>query len=233
VSAATARRYLDRLERDGLVVRTHGGCVVAPGALPRLRQGAGAEATRGERRAIAAAAADMIVDDQTVIISSGRTALEVARHLAVSGKRLTVISNALDAINALVDVEGIELIVLGGAVRPHMHSMLGHLTALGAREIRADRLVMGVPAFDPAHGLTSDHLPEVMTDRALADATYEVHLVAESSKFGHVKPALLLPLSRVHTIITDDGLSDDDAQLLIDAGPAVVRVSVSPADQDT
>jgi DeoR/GlpR family transcriptional regulator of sugar metabolism len=87
-----------------------------------------------------------------------------------------------------------------------MHSLLGHLTEQAAAELRADRLIMGIPAFDPDHGLTSDHLPEILTDRALRRMAREVILVADSSKYGRVEPALVLPLDDVDVLVTDEGL---------------------------
>jgi DeoR/GlpR family transcriptional regulator of sugar metabolism len=200
VSEATVRRGLRRLAASGAIVRTYGGAVAAhavpgPGSVDRLDQ----------RHRIGLAAAELIRDGETVVIGSGRTTLAVARQLTAR-RELTVITNALDVAMLLVDVPGVDVIVLGGSVRPGMHSLLGHLTEQAAAELRADRLIMGIPAFDPDHGLTSDHLPEILTDRALRRMAREVILVADSSKYGRVEPALVLPLDDVDVLVTDEGL---------------------------
>jgi DeoR/GlpR family transcriptional regulator of sugar metabolism len=95
-------------------------------------------------------------------------------------RRLTVITNALDVASVLIDRDGIELIILGGVVRPRMHSMLGHLAELALRELRADTLFMGIGALDPDHGLMNDSIPEILTDRALRRSAHRRH--ADSSK---------------------------------------------------
>ena len=62
-------------------------------------------------------------------------------------RELTVITNALDVASVLMDRPGIELVVLGGVVRPGMHSTLGHIAELALRELRADTLFMGIGAI--------------------------------------------------------------------------------------
>ncbi len=57
--------------------------------------------------------------------------------------------------------------MLGGVVRPRMHSLLGHLTEQACREMRADTLFMGIGAISLELGLMNDYMPEILTDRAL------------------------------------------------------------------
>ena len=154
---------------------------------PALRNAKDGDATAA-KRAIAVAAADLIEDGQTIAISSGSTTLELARRLV--DRRLTVITNALDVATVLVDREGIELIILGGVVRPRMRSMLGHLAELALGELRADTLFMGVGAIDPERGLMNDSVPEILTDRALRGSSRSCVVLADSSKFWQVAPGV-------------------------------------------
>lgn len=215
VSEATVRRDLRRLASAGGIVRTYGGAAVAAG--PRF----GIPANLAAKQRIGRTAAAMIGEGETVVISSGTTALEVARNL-VDRRQLTVITNALDVVQVLVDIPGIDLIVLGGSVRPHMHSMLGHVTELAIRELRADKLIFGITAFDPVHGLTSDHLPEILIDRGLRDMSRMVVVVADSSKFGRVERALVFELASVDVLVTDDGIAPAAVEAIKRAGPSVV-----------
>ena len=101
-----------------------------------------------------------------------------------------MITNALDIANVLLDRDGIELIVLGGVVRPRMHSMLGHLAELSSRELRADTLFMGIGAISLEQGLMNDSVPEILTDRALRRMSRSVVVLADASKFEQVAPGL-------------------------------------------
>ena len=172
------------------------------------------------KRAIAAAAADLIEDGQTIAISSGTTTLELAWRLA--DRRLTVITNALDVAAALLDRPAIELVVLGGVVRPGMHSTLGHLAELALRELRADTLFMGIGALSSEHGLMNDSIPEILTDRALRSAAHRCVVLADASKLGTVAPAFVFGLDRVDTLITDAGADAREVKAIEAHGVRVI-----------
>lgn len=217
VSEATVRRGLRRLAESGAVVRTYGGAVAAHTvashpSIDRL----------DERRRIGAAVADLIHDGDTVVMGSGRTVLEAARRLT-SRRELTIITNALDVANLVVDVPNIDLIVLGGSARPGMRSLLGHLTQQAAGELRADYLVMGIPAFDIEHGLTSDHLMEIQTDRTLHAIARQTIVAADSSKLGRMEPAHVMPLAEVDILVTDTDLPEAATMAIEGLGVRVVR----------
>jgi len=217
VGLATVRRDLRRLSAEGRIVRTYGGAAASgpPQADPSTIE------ALAEKRAIADAAAALVHDGQTIVISSGTTTLEFTRRL-VGRRGLTVITNALDAALALLDHEGIELIVLGGAVRPRIHSLLGHLTDLASEELRADMLFMGIPAISLEHGLLSDHMPEILTDRALRTMARSVVVLADSRKFNLVAPAFVFALEEVQTIVTDSGVPPETVAELERQGIRVI-----------
>ena len=73
-------------------------------------------------------------------------------------------------------------------LRPRMHSLLGHLTDLAANELRADTLFIGIPAISLEHGLMSDHMPEILRDRAMRRMVRDVVVLADSRKFERVAP---------------------------------------------
>jgi DeoR/GlpR family transcriptional regulator of sugar metabolism len=197
VTPSTIRRDLARLSADGAVVRTYGGAAVGP----RTGGKDAPDPRLAAKRAIGAAAAALVDDGQTIVISSGTTALELARRLV--DRRLTVITNALDVVGVLLDRPGIELVVLGGVVRHGMHSMLGHLPELALHELRADALFMGIGALSAEHGLMNDAIPEILTDRALRRASRACVVIADSSKLGAVAPAYVFGLEEVDTLVTD------------------------------
>lgn len=224
IGTATVRRDLERLAREGRLVRTYGGAALGARGLAGPEAG---EAT-AQKRAIGAAAAGMVSDGQTIVISSGSTTLELARRLTTR-RRLTVITNTLDVAEVLIDCEGIELIVLGGVVRPRMHSLLGHLTELAANELRADTLFMGIPAISLEHGLMSDHMPEILGDRAMRRMVREVVVLADSRKFERVAPAYVFGLDEVTTIVTDSGIPDLVRAALEERRVEVLVAAMAPA----
>ena len=224
VTAATVRRDLQALAREGRLLRTYGGATL--GDRRPVRDARSLEA----KRAIGAVASLLVTDGSTIAIGSGTTALELARRLV--DRRLTVITNALDVANELVDRAGIELILLGGSVRPRMHSMLGHLAEMATAELRADTLFMGIGAISIEHGLMNDSIPEILTDRALRRMARSVVVLADASKFEQVAAAYVFGLDEVDTIVTDWTLPAESVRELEARGVRVIVAGPEPAGAD-
>jgi DeoR/GlpR family transcriptional regulator of sugar metabolism len=224
VNDATVRRDLIRLEQTGKIVRTYGGAMPAGGFVGDD----GESADRGRKSQIGRAAAQLVEPGQSIVISGGSTTLDLARHLVLRTdlEELTVITNALPVVEVLVARPEFELIVLGGVVRPDMHSLLGHLTELACRELRADVLYMGAGALSLKRGVMNDHVPEILTDRALRRTADSVVVVADSAKFGRVAPAFVFDLEEVSTIVTDDGV---DPEIVADLEARGIGVVVAAA----
>ncbi len=209
ISEATARRDLEMLASAGKIQRVHGGAIAIPQAPPELpvleREVDQAEA----KQRIGLRTAGLIADGETVFLGSGTTVLQVARALR-DCRRTTVITNSLPVINTLADIPDITLVTLGGMLRASELSFIGHITEQALAEVRADKVVIGVRAIDIEQGLTNDYLPETMTDRAILNIGREVIVVADHTKFGRVSTAMLAPIQRIHTIVTDAHISPDD-----------------------
>lgn len=219
VGPSTIRRDLRRLARDQRLVRTYGGATIAnrtadggPGREPRAMS---------EKRRVAAAAARLVQDGQTIVVTSGSTAVEFA-HQLVDRTDLTVITNCIDVAQALLDRDGIQLVVLGGVLRPRLHSLLGHLTEQACQEMRADTLYMGIGAISLDQGLMNDYVPEVLTDRALRSIARSVVVMADATKFDQVAPARVFGLDEVDVIVTDSGVHQEVVEDLRKRGIQVV-----------
>lgn len=207
VSEATARRDLEALAESGKIQRVHGGAILAQQAPPespvQLRQREQAP----EKIRIGLMAASLVQDGETVFLGSGTTVLEAAH--ALRNHNITVITNSLPVVNVLAGLPNINLICLGGELRQSELSFIGHLTEQALREVRADKVLMGIRAISLEHGLTNDYLPETLTDRAILRAGREVILLADHTKFGRVATAWLADLRSVHTLVTDSGTPSD------------------------
>ncbi len=223
VTPSTIRRDLARLAGDGRLVRTYGGATLGARGARAAAAGSHADA----KRRIARAAAGLVEDGQTIAISSGTTTLEFARRIV--DRRLTVITNALDVVQVLIDLPGIELVVLGGVVRAGMHSTLGHLAELALRDLRADTLFMGAGGLGVDTGLMNDSVPEILTDRALRRSARACVVLADASKLGAVAPAFVFGLDQVTTLVTDDAADPADLEALRARG---VHVLVARAEGD-
>jgi DeoR/GlpR family transcriptional regulator of sugar metabolism len=217
IGRTTIRRDLRRLASDGRILRTHGAAAL-PG---QGGQDTGDLEALEEKRQIAVAATALVQDGQTIAISSGTTTLEFARRL-VGRSALKIVTNALSVVQVLLDQEGIELVVLGGVVRPRVHSLLGHLTELALNEVRFETFYMGIDAIGPDGSLMNAYMPEIMMDRAFRRVARSAVVLADARKFDRVAPAHMFDLVAGDTVVTDSRVRDQSVQALEERGVRVI-----------
>lgn len=201
-SEATIRRDLDDLEASGLLKRIHGGAVAVEAndleraVLRRFKQ------QEYEKRAIARAAAQRVVDGDTIFLSSGSTTLHMVPHLKAK-HGITVVTNSLPVVNGLVNFPECKAVVVGGLVRGSELSLIGHVAVRTLEELRADKVFMGAEAIHPDHGITNSDLDDTMTDRAIVKISPQIIVLADHGKFNRVHASFWGPLEMVQLIITD------------------------------
>lgn len=207
VSAATARRDLEALAEQGKIRRYHGGALALREAPPEPPAMQRRSEQKEEKARIGAAAAALVQDGDTVFLSSGTTVLEVARGLR-ERRRLTVITNSLPVMNALADLEDLTLLCLGGVLRRSELSLVGPVAEQAVREVRADKVIIGLRGLDLDHGLTNADLQETRIDRIMLEAAREVIVVADHTKLARASMARVAPIDVVDMLVTDTQAPD-------------------------
>src|SRR6185295_4626932 len=205
VSAVTVRGDLDALSQSGAVVRSHGGALKRVGALQDVPLNVKETLHHGEKVRIGHAAAQMVRDNEIVILDSGTTTAEVARHLKfLKLKSLTVITNALNIAMELADLPHLRVIMIGGILRQTSYSLVGPHAEHTLKGLSADRVFLGVDGLDVEIGLTTPDVLEAQLNAMMIQVAREVVVVADSSKFARRNLSVIAKLDRVHKIVTDD-----------------------------
>ncbi|ATW47096.1 DeoR/GlpR family DNA-binding transcription regulator [Streptomyces xantholiticus] len=222
VTAETVRRDLKALDRAGLVRRVHGGAIPA-GHLdfePDLAERDAVAADEKER--IARAALAELPVDGSIILDAGTTAARLAADLPVDSP-LTVVTHALPVAARLADHPGIALHLVGGRVRHRTRAAVDAWALRAYAEIKADVVFLATNGFAVDGGLTTPDLAEAAVKRAAIAAARRVVLLADSAKFGQQHFARFGDLADVDLLITDTGLSLEDARAIEAQGTEVVR----------
>lgn len=206
ISASTVRRDLAEMEQEGLLSRVHGGAVVLAGESEPLEPDQphrSAERAEQKRR-IGAAAAALVPNHGTVLISGGTTTEAMVGHLG-DRQGLTVVTNSLPIAGTLARHPAVTVVVLGGLLRHLEQSLLGHLTEQALAEFQIDQVFTGAFGVDAEIGLTGAHVREAQTDRSLLHAGTRLAVLADSRKIGRRGPIRLAPVHRIGTLVTDAG----------------------------
>jgi DeoR/GlpR family transcriptional regulator of sugar metabolism len=205
VSSDTIRRDLRELDALGLLRRVHGG------ALPRHGD-ASPFATRARhapeaKASIARRAAACVSDGQVVVLDGGTTTLELARALR-HDLRASVITTSPPIALELADRPGLEVIVVGGTLRPNALVTVGAAAIEALRVIRADIVFLGVCGLHPEIGVTTEDLEERHVKATMIDGAAEVVALADHDKLGTAMPAVVAPMRAVTQLVTDADVDD-------------------------
>ena len=114
VSTQTLRKDLNFLDEKGICTRSSGGAILRRGALSPTEQAIDVKRAlyADEKMRIGKTAAALIENDESVLLDSGTTTLQVARHIAPAAA-LVVVTNDVGIMNELVTREGVQLVFLG------------------------------------------------------------------------------------------------------------------------
>lgn len=221
ISEVTIRADLRLLEEKGLLTRFHGGAA-RPGS--NLAETENQEVMLEDRyqlasdpkKRIAKAAAALIKEGMTVILDSGSTTLLIAEEL-VNMNNITVITNSLPAAFTLSDNKDITLVVCGGTVRHKTHSMHGTIAERSLQGICADLMFVGADGIDATHGITTFNEGYSISS-VMAAAAHKVIAVLDATKFNRRGFNQVLPMEKIHCVMTDSEIAQSDIAALAETG---------------
>ncbi len=222
VSVMTIRRDLADLEKSKYIKRVYGGAVLNEDELNKPYFPRAAINSFIKDR-IAAKAAELIKDDDTIILDLGTTVLQLSRHLG-DKKRLSVVTCSLPAINELEKYPDITVYSLSGELKRDNHAFLGSNTENELARFCADIAFIGVAGISDKFGLTNFYHQTASVCAKIIQQAKRVVLLADSSKFDKVKPAVVGTLSDIDTIITDTDIPERYLSIFNDLGIEVIQV---------
>ncbi|ASS98007.1 MULTISPECIES: DeoR/GlpR family DNA-binding transcription regulator [Geobacillus] len=208
VSTMTIRRDLAFLEREGKVVRTHGGAIHPQSLIQETPYSAKKEKNIGQKQAIARKAVEFIPENASIILDSGTTTFEVAK-LIKHREDLTVVTNDIKIAAELME-SSLKVIVTGGELQNQIGTLYGWPTQELLKNIRADLFFLGAHAVDVTSGVTAPTFEKSLIKKLMMQAAESTWLLVDSSKFNQKSFSLVCPLSELEGIITDTGLHQED-----------------------
>ncbi|MFD2263846.1 DeoR/GlpR family DNA-binding transcription regulator [Lacibacterium aquatile] len=201
VTPQTIRKDLNDLCDQKLLSRVHGGAILTSG-IENLGYQARRMIASDEKRAIGAAAAELISDKTSLLINIGTTTEEVARAL-IDHQELLVITNNLNVAMTLYPYPKIDVIVAGGPVRKSDGAVIGAAAIDLIRQFKVDTAVIGASAIDEDGALLDFDYREVRVAQAIIENARRVILVADRTKLDRTAPVRIGHLSQVQVFVTD------------------------------
>lgn len=215
VTEVTIRQDLEKLDKDGLVVREHGGAFLKNIEDQVRTFSLANQENMDKKERIALKCLEFIESGDSIILDSGSTTTEIAKKLK-GFKNLRVITNALNIAMLLGAEPGIEVIVTGGEFKPPTLSLTGQKAADFFNGINVNKLFLATAGISLKAGLTYPSISDLVVKKAMIDTADTTYLVADSTKIGKSSFASLGALSLINYIITDAGIEEKHKQLFHD-----------------
>jgi DeoR/GlpR family transcriptional regulator of sugar metabolism len=206
VSTVTIRKDLVELERQGLLVRAHGGALAADRNRAERAFDIRERLQRDEKEAIGVLAAGLVVDGESIALDASTTALAMARHLKVARPwaNLTVITNGLRIAAELAGYPGITVVMPGGFVRWEALSVVGPLGDGLFRKVNVQKAFMGAAGFTLASGLSDATPEEAQIKRLMVSGAHEVIAIVDHTKWQRAAFATFCRTDELTTVLSDD-----------------------------
>jgi DeoR/GlpR family transcriptional regulator of sugar metabolism len=230
VNASTIRRDLEKLERQNLLRRVHGGAVqldtlsystYAYDLTFQENMGKQVE----EKTRIALAAMKLIESGDTLALSPGTTTTHLARCIRQAQiPNLTVVTNAVNIAMELIGVKGLTLTLTGGLLLPDFFALVGPMAEQNLGQMYVARAFIGVTGFSPEYGLTGPNQLEAITHRVTIQRAQQTVVLVDHTKLGRVALHAIAPTSSIHTIVTGHEAPPEIVAKVRDLGINVIEV---------
>jgi DeoR family transcriptional regulator, aga operon transcriptional repressor len=205
VSEVTIRKDLRYLEKRNILIRSRGGAMkqsivnVDLSIYDRRRQNIKL------KEAIGTAAANIVMSGETILLDTGTTIMEMAKHLPKKID-LTVITNSVDITFRLAEYPNIRVIMPGGMLRRNSLALVGEQAAESLRSFYCDKYFLSADGVDIKKGMLTTNIEEASLARINIKNSRKVFLLVDSSKFQCKGTTAIAPLTDIDTLITDSGI---------------------------
>ncbi len=215
VSDMTVRRDLDALEEAGLLDKVHGGATARsersadePGFVVKSLR------NTQEKRAIAAAAAELALPGTAIGIAAGTTTWQLAYHL-VDVADLIVVTNSIRVADVFhQNKRSDRTVILTGGIRTPSDALVGSVAASALRTLHLDNVFMGSHGMSARNGFTSPNMNEAETNRAFIEASDQLVVLADHTKWDVTVLSSFASLEDADVVISDTRLPASAIEIL-------------------
>ncbi len=205
VSNVTIRKDLSQLEEYGLILRSHGSARLVQDVRSIPSVSSRLEARSEEKDHIAAKAAELIREGDSVCIDAGSTNLFLARK--IYNFQINVITNNLEIMKVLADSRDVSLTTLGGKFRQEGGSFIGPLTEDALGQLQFDIAFIGARAFTADGEFLTQNTFEGRSKQIMLKAAKRKVILADSSKLNASGFSKFAKADLVDVLITDSAFS--------------------------
>lgn len=213
ISVPTLRRDLDKLERKGLITRTHGGCTLNQSAADEKIPFYFREQEQNFEKAVIAKKAMDFIKDGDIIMLDGTTSCYHLVPLLNKFKDLIIITSGAKTSCTLGSM-AIKNISTGGQMITKSLSYVGPEALHTIRRYNADIAFFSCRGLSENGWLTDNSMEENEVRKAMLKHAKKKIFLCDSSKIGHSYFHNLCHISEIDEIICEKDLPETISKLM-------------------
>lgn len=224
VTMETIRGDLEKLEKQGILVRTYGGATLVDTSEIELAITERDRVNFEGKQLIAKYASDLIKDGETIFLDSSTSAWHLARFIKEK-KGITVITNAEKIVNELSDCQHVYVVCVGGELIPKNMSYVGRVAEKTIKEnYYANKCFFSCRGVTLGRGLIDSSEAEAELKKAMLACSESSIFLCDKNKIGKIGVPRVSELDKLDYFITDAELTDEWRQALVEKDIKLVNV---------
>ncbi|OAJ75372.1 DeoR family transcriptional regulator [Brevibacillus sp. SKDU10] len=213
VSEETIRRDLDKLEKEGILVRTYGGAILEDGLRSDFPLWVRESYYVDVKQKLGEKCAQLIKSGDTIMLDSSTTSLYIAKKIK-NKQNLTVITNSFKVELELSDAEHVKLISTGGTLQRRSLSYVSHSATRALSHYFADASFVSCTGLHLQRGATDSNEFEAEIRKLMLKNSEQKILVLDHTKIDKAGFTFITDFQGITKVITDQPLSVEWRQLL-------------------
>ncbi|GAB2324649.1 DeoR/GlpR family DNA-binding transcription regulator [Alkalibacterium sp. m-11] len=208
VTGSTIRNDLRDLEKDGLIIRTHGGAIKKEYSRnvetkPSLRK------LTDEKYEISDKAIHLLNDNDIIAIDTGTTCVALAEKIVRSDiTNLTILTYDLEIALILKDREDFEVQVLGGLLRNGYPYVWGSNVHQAIEDFSVDKVFIATTSLDIEYGFSTPNSKTAALKKSLMSIARKKIILCESIKINSRSFSKFASINDFDYFVTDSNISD-------------------------
>lgn len=213
ISPVTVRRYVDKLEQNGLVSRKYGKALIADNSKAELSFYYRSMKSCEYKQSIARLALPHLLRASSVFLDASTTALELLKLLPRTHV-LTVYTASTEILSYLKDYPNVTLFIMGGYLSHTDGATLDSETTMNiARQIFVDAAFISCGGFS-AEGFFDNATTGIEVKRIILQNSAHNYLLADHTKFNSNGIFLVESWGPIQTLICDASFDKKTEKLL-------------------
>ncbi|HAL62925.1 MAG TPA: DeoR/GlpR transcriptional regulator [Clostridiales bacterium] len=207
VTEETVRRDLEKLEKQELLLRTHGGAIPIDEGNYEMSLEKRKSLNADAKIRLAKEAANHIASGDTIFLDASTTTFYIAKELKVM-KDVTIITNSIRVVNELAGLPSLKVIGVGGFVSNNQSFVGSQAQRAISENYFANKMFFSSRGVTINAGILESNDYECEIKQCMLKNSEKKYYIFDKSKIGRVGFAKLAQLEDIDCFITEKDIDE-------------------------